>query len=140
MKNSSSPPVRCPHRRFLAWNRRKFSCTASLSLLVVAFMGAPTAQAAPVAVEPGWNLVANQCVNANTIATIFPMAPVGSLLLKANNSRGTFEPLNVFSSGWSYPAQTLAPGEGAWFYNPTPGAVVFAVPGVSATPQLPLVF
>jgi hypothetical protein len=74
-------------------------------------------------IPPGWSLFANQCANANTVSSLLPCPPIGTLLLKYNNTGGSFESLNGFSGCWANPSQTLAPGEGAWIFNPT--AVLF---------------
>ncbi|MCI0745269.1 MAG: hypothetical protein L0Y58_07680 [Verrucomicrobia subdivision 3 bacterium] len=91
-------------------------------------------------IPPGYSLIANQCVNANTVSSLIPSPPFGTLLLKYNNTSGSFETLNAYSSGWSQPSQTLAPGQGAWIYNPTATAFTAFIAGTAKTPSLPLSF
>src|SRR5262245_30499629 len=85
-----------------------------------------------IAGPPGWSLIANQCVNDNSIGTLLPSVPIGTLFLKFNNLSQTYEPLNVFSGAWSVPSQTLAPGEGAWLYNPANAPLNIAISGGNA--------
>lgn len=74
-----------------------------------------------VAIQPGWNLIANQCVNANDVGTLMPAVPAGTRLLKFNNASRTYEMFNTFNgTSWTFPSQTLGLGEGAWIYNPPP--------------------
>jgi hypothetical protein len=70
--------------------------------------------------KPGYNIIANQLINSNsTVAALFPNVPGGTTILKW---LGTGFSVNAYDSDfaeWQDPNQTLAPGEAAFFLNPT---------------------
>lgn len=79
---------------------------------------------------PGWSLIANpfnhnrgttvlDAVLDNTVGELFKAAPQGTLLFKFDNSTQSFSENRFRGRRWSKPAETLAPGEGAWLFNPT---------------------
>lgn len=87
--------------------------------------------------QPGLNLIANQCLNASTLTALLPQMAEGSLLLKYDNTNGVYEPVNFTFNAWNRPHQTLRPGEGAWLFN-AGGAREVAVYGAPNTPHYPL--
>jgi hypothetical protein len=74
-----------------------------------------------VPLKPGYNLVANPLDNkeGNTVVKLLP-AVDGIAVYKYVN--GNYENTNAYSdlfAAWDNPDQTLAPGEGAFIFNPT---------------------
>jgi len=70
-----------------------------------------------VPVPSGFSMIANQLDNGdNAVATLWPTAPEGTTLYKFVNNAYL---INSYEFGeWSIPTMTLAPGEGAFIYNP----------------------
>jgi hypothetical protein len=71
-------------------------------------------------IPPGYSMVTNPLHAAsNQISDLFPLPPNGSTISKF--SLITFSlTKNTFTNGkWTYPADTLLPGEGALFLNPS---------------------
>ena len=65
----------------------------------------------------GKSLISNPLANGgNRVSDILPSVPSGSTLAKFNPATGKWE-TNTFTSAWSQPGMTLAPGEGAVFDN-----------------------
>ncbi|MDE3068463.1 MAG: hypothetical protein KGJ60_13080 [Verrucomicrobiota bacterium] len=94
--------------------------------------GAPANPATNIVVfPPRWSLIANplfhfrgdieaDAVPDNSVGTLFRHMPNGTILVKFDDTTHQFSQENVFRRGhWSYPEQSLAPGEGAFLYNPT---------------------
>ncbi len=90
---------------------------------------------------PGYSLIANQLYQSNSaVATVLPVVPDGTFLLKWLPALQSFADANFFVGGfgWLDPAMTLAPGEGA-FINLPPGApVILNFAGEFAPPRFPL--
>ncbi len=94
-----------------------------------------------VTFPPGWALIANPLfhyrgvivANAapdNSVSALFPRMPNGTVLLKFDNVTQRFSRKNVFRRGrWSNPRATLAPGEGAFLFNPTRRSVAVTFTG-----------
>ena len=79
-------------------------------------------------VKPGLQLIATPLDNGqdNRVQTVFPSVPDGTSIYQFTNTAFT---TNLFVGGaWDYPEQVLAPGEGAFIFNPNPStiAVTFA--------------
>src|SRR5437879_2090017 len=84
-----------------------------------------------VTLPPGWSLVANplfhlrgttlrDAVPDHTVGELFRQMPPGTVLLKFDNTTQRFDRKAAFRHGcWSNPRETLAPGEGAFLFNPT---------------------
>ncbi|PYJ80631.1 MAG: hypothetical protein DME22_23780 [Verrucomicrobia bacterium] len=101
--------------------------------------GPPNLVTNTVTLPPGWSLAANplfhlrgttlrDAVPDNTVAELFKQMPPGTVLLKFDNATQRFDRKTAFRHGrWSNPHETLAPGEGAFLFNPTrkPLAVAF---------------
>ena len=67
----------------------------------------------------GESFVSN-AVPDNTVGELFSRVPNGTVLLKFDNSTHRFASRNMFRRGrWTRPNQPLAPGEGAYLFNPT---------------------
>ena len=90
-----------------------------------------------ISIPPCGKLMANQCSNDNRITTLLPGLPIGTHLWKFRNSDHTWS-FNEFTTGWSNPSQTLAPGEGAMLSNPSGAAFDVVIAGWANTPVLPL--
>jgi len=75
---------------------------------------------ANVSTPPGFTMIANPLVAAdNRVAALFPSLPEGSTLNKFDAQQFRLTD-NSFADGkWSNPDETLRPGEGAIFRNPT---------------------
>jgi hypothetical protein len=69
---------------------------------------------------PGFSMIANPLYGgSNTVEALFPKVPEGSTLTKFETHLFKLTK-NVFTdSKWSNPLDTLLPGEGAIFFNPT---------------------
>jgi len=90
---------------------------------------------------PGWSLIANplfhlrgttlrDAVPDNTVGELFKQMPQGALLLRFDNDTHRFSRKNVLRHGrWSDPRQMLAPGEGAFLFNPTRGPLAVSFTG-----------
>jgi len=91
-----------------------------------------------ITVVPGWNLIANQCLNGdNTLDTLLPSVPMASVVFKPDNADGSgqFAQYNGLAFGWSTNL-TLLPGEGAYFYNPTTNNTTLNFSGTNPPSQL----
>jgi hypothetical protein len=90
--------------------------------------------------QPGWNLIANQCANRNTVAWLLPDMPEGTQLVKWNQGAQSYDAPNLFTAdpGWNDPSQSLAPGEGAWLFNPETTSFRITITGGPNVPSLPL--
>lgn len=98
-----------------------------------------------VTARPGFNLIANPLTAANnTVGALITGAPNGATIYKFDSAGGQFS-VNAFVFGaWQNPAETLNPGEGAFFLNPTAADVritfVGEVPQGSLSTPLPAGF
>ena len=98
-----------------------------------------------IPLTPGYNAIANQLnQGGNTLQEVLTNTPAGATLLKWNAFTGTFGPPQVFTNGvWRdistlLPSTTtLAPGEGAFLYNPG-GPAILTFNGSATVPQFPL--
>ena len=93
--------------------------------------GPPNLATNTMTLPPGWSLIANplfhlrgttfrDAIPDNTVGELFKQAPRGTTILKFDNATQRFTRKNVFQRGrWSNPHETLAPGEGAFLFNPT---------------------
>ncbi len=82
-------------------------------------------------IPTGFSLIANPLVGANnTVPTLFPSVPDGTIVYKFDAGTQGFIANNYFF-GWSDPAMTLVPGEGAFIYNPGAGFTATFVGEVS---------
>lgn len=98
-----------------------------------------------IALTTGYNAIANQLSQGgNTLQEVLTNAPAGATLQKWNAGTGTFGPPQVFTNGvWVDTStllpstNTLAPGEGAFLYNPG-GPVTLTFNGSATVPQFPL--
>src|SRR6266516_618949 len=88
--------------------------------------GPPNLATNTMTLPPGWSLIANplfhlrgttlrDAIPDNTVGELVKQAPRGTVLLKFDNATQRFTRKNVFQRG------TLAPGEGAFLFNPTRG-------------------
>jgi len=69
---------------------------------------------------PGYSMIANPLqAPANTLSAMMPNAPDGTALNKFDNSLFRLTENSVTSGRWLNPNETLSPGEGAIFFNPT---------------------
>jgi len=57
----------------------------------------------------------------NSVAALFPSAPLGATIYTFNGS--SFVPNARGFTGWANPSQTLVPGQGFFFKNPTATAI-----------------
>lgn len=78
------------------------------------------------AVAPGYALIANPLwCEPDTVDALFPDVPPGTFLMKLGT--GGAMPANVVGdAGWSTPDESLVPGEGAYFYNPSQSPLAVA--------------
>jgi hypothetical protein len=78
----------------------------------------------------GLSVIANQLHRGgNTVADVIPTAPDGTQLMKFDAPTGAFH-TNTFQGGaWTNPAETLAPGEGAFLYNASSGPTALGFTG-----------
>lgn len=67
----------------------------------------------------------------NRVATLFPRVPHGSVLYKFDAEAQRFTVNRFGPRGWSRPGETLNPGEGALFFNPTRRLLRISVTGDS---------
>jgi hypothetical protein len=83
-----------------------------------------------VSLNPGFNMLANPLNSGdNSLSTILPSAPDGTVVYKFDPGTG-FENANTFFAGVGWlPDNTLSPGEGAFVYNPTSDAVTVTFVG-----------
>jgi hypothetical protein len=73
-----------------------------------------------VVCKPGFTIIANQLTNANsTVAALFPNMPNGTQILKWAGNGFQVNEYDAEFGEWGNGAQTLLPGEGAFFRNPT---------------------
>lgn len=73
-------------------------------------------------------LIANQLDNGkgNKVGDLLTAVPENTTIAKFLNSKGGFEAANTFVGGeWDTPAQTLAPGEGAFIKAPSASKITF---------------
>jgi len=72
-----------------------------------------------VVAPPGYSMVANPLsTGSNTVSEVFSGLPDDTLLYKYSPTAGFTA--NTFLAGtWTMPGETMAPGEGAFFWNPT---------------------
>jgi hypothetical protein len=71
-------------------------------------------------VPPGYSMIANPLESAsNTLSALLPNMPEGTALNKFDNSMFKLTENSVTSGRWSNLNETLSPGEGAIFFNPT---------------------
>jgi hypothetical protein len=104
--------------------------TAALSAAGVIASNAQTVYSANavgfvnVPLVEGFNLVANPLDNTtdNTIGTLFDGAPNFTVIYKWDAAGGTYDQNTFAFGGWSDPAMTFAPGEGAFVNIPAGGA------------------
>src|SRR3989442_1874801 len=69
---------------------------------------------------PGYSMIANPLqAPSNALGAILPNAPDGTGLNKFDNSLFRLTENSVTSGRWTNPNETLSPGEGAIFFNPT---------------------
>ncbi len=113
--------------------------------------GPPNSGTNTITLAPGWSLIANplfhlrgttlrDAIPDNTVGELFKQAPRGTVLLKFDNATQRFTRKNVFQHGrWSNPSETLAPGEGAFLFNPMrrPLAISFTGNWWSGTVSIP---
>jgi len=95
-----------------------------------------------VVCKPGYTIVANQLNTSNsTVLALFPGVPGGTTLLKWVGNGFAINQYDPDFLEWADPAQTLKPGEGAFFFNPatTNVTVTFVgdVPQGSLTNPIP---
>lgn len=111
-----------------------FTLSGALALPVLAQPVSNYGPANPVTngvtFSPGWSLVANPLFHYrgtiaatvtpdNSVSAVFPRMPNHTVLLKFDNATHRFLRENVFRGNhWSNPQETLAPGEGAFLFNP----------------------
>lgn len=75
---------------------------------------------ATVNAAPGYSLIANPLqASSNAVGAILPSMPEGTTLNKFDNSLFKLTENSVTAGRWSNPDETLSPGEGAIFFNPT---------------------
>lgn len=75
---------------------------------------------ATVNAAPGYSLIANPLqATSNAVAAILPSMPEGTTLNKFDTSLFKLTENSVTAGRWSNPDETLSPGEGAIFFNPT---------------------
>ncbi|HRZ38284.1 MAG TPA: hypothetical protein P5534_18225 [Candidatus Paceibacterota bacterium] len=86
--------------------------------------------------KAGWNLIANPldntAANGNTVGVLFGTAlPDGSAVYKFDNANGKYLDTVSYTSlfGWSDPALTLVPGEGAFVFVEGSAAVTITFVG-----------
>lgn len=92
-----------------------------------------------ITVPPGWSLIANplfhsrsatlaDAVPDNSVAELLKRVPHGTQLLKFDNATGRYSHNHFLRGRWTNPRQTLAPGEGAFIFNPNrkPFTVAFS--------------
>src|SRR6266511_117306 len=103
--------------------------------------GPPNLATNMLTLPPGWSLIANplfhlrgttlrDAIPDNTVGELFKQAPRGTTILKFDNATHRFTRKNVFQHGrWSNPHETLAPGEGAFLFNPTHGPLAVSFTG-----------
>jgi hypothetical protein len=89
-------------------------------------------------IPPGWSLIANpyyhnrgimvlDAMPDNSVGEVLKGVPQGTRLFKLDNDTQRFSENRFRGRKWSNPSETLAPGEGAWIFNPThkPFAMTF---------------
>src|SRR5439155_8655155 len=103
--------------------------------------GPPNLATNTLTLPPGWSLIANplfhlrgttlrDAIPDNTVGELVKQAPRGTVLLEFDNATQRFTRKNVFQRGrWSNPQETLAPGEGAFLFNPTRGPLAVSFTG-----------
>lgn len=74
---------------------------------------------ASVTLPPGFSMIANPFETSDTVADIFKSWPDGTTLNKFDTRLFRLTENGVKEGKWSHPAERLAPGEGAIFFNPT---------------------
>ncbi len=75
---------------------------------------------ATINAPPGYSMIANPLqATPNTLSAILPNMPDGTALNKFDNSLFKLSENSASSGRWSNPNETLSPGEGAIFFNPT---------------------
>ena len=81
-------------------------------------------------VPPGWSLIANpyyhnrgttvlDAVPDNSVGEVLQGVPQGTRLFKFDNDNQRLSENRFRGRNWSNPSETLAPGEGAWIFNPS---------------------
>jgi hypothetical protein len=102
----------------------RFGCSSAKAWVVSIDVVGPID--AFVTIPPGWSTFANNTdrssypldgVNRETVASLLPQLPIGSLLCKFDNhtQRLTYNRFTV--RGWERPNESLHPGEGALVFN-----------------------
>lgn len=87
--------------------------------------------------RPGFNLIANQLdQGSNTLAELFPNPAEGTTIYKFDNHTRQYTINSFLGDVWLNPGQTLAPGEGAFYLNPTTSDVVVLRAGSKASSPL----
>ena len=75
---------------------------------------------ASVNAAPGYSMIANPLqASSNAVSAILPNLPDGTTLNKFDNSLFKLTENSVTGGRWSNPDETLSPGEGAIFFNPS---------------------
>jgi hypothetical protein len=71
-------------------------------------------------INPGYAAIANPFHRgANTLGEVLPMVPNGTRLFKYDAVANGYTETTFIFNQWTEPDQTLAPGEGAFVFNPT---------------------
>jgi hypothetical protein len=87
-----------------------------------------------VTVPAGFTMIANPLKGTNdSINTVLPNVPVGTLLYKFNGSFGSPAEFAGVGIGWDTPSMTLAPGEGAFIQTPSSNVITFVGEVVQGT-------
>lgn len=91
---------------------------------------------------PGYSIIANQLdagAGNNTVGKLLTGVPDGTVVNKFNSATGTYS-VNSYEFGdWTNPAETLAPGEGAFIKVPSASKVTFVGEVPQGTLSTPLV-
>ena len=110
----------CALNRILVTNDPDFVPQDGVPLLGLEDVAVLTNAVIETRVNPGYSVIANPLHRGgNTLGEVFFAAPEGARVFKYNPGLGQYSEFVHASGSWSDPNETLLPGEGAFFVNPT---------------------